>query len=188
MPLNIKWRDWGKWGMILAIIINFVICGLWHGANWTFVIWGFYNGLLFIPIILSGAMFKKTKISISRCGLPTPKVFFKMLLTFILVTIGIIFFRAENISQAFSYIGNLFSGSLFSLDIGEYSVGRIKVLLSVLMIITILIVEWFGRDKEHALFELGIKQKWVRYLFYYFILFLILVYKGSEQQFIYFQF
>ena len=188
MPLNVKWRDWGKWGMILAIIINFVICGLWHGANWTFVIWGFYHGLLFIPIILSGAMFKKNKITINRWGLPTPKVFGKMALTFCLVTVGLIIFRAGNISQASGYITRLFSSSLFSLDIGEYSVGRIKVLLSVVMIIVLLSVEWFGRDKEHALSGLGIKQKWVRYIFYYVLLFLVLVYKGAEQQFIYFQF
>ena len=188
MPLNIKWRDWGKWGMILAIIINFVICGLWHGANWTFVLWGFYHGLLFIPIILSGAMFKKSKITTNQWGLPAPKVFGKMLLTFFLVTVGLIIFRSESISQAFSYIANLFSSSLFSLNIGEYDVGRIKVLLSVIMILILLCVEWLGRNEEHALSKFGIKRKWLRYAFYYLILFFILVYKGTEQQFIYFQF
>ena len=188
MPLNIKWRDWGNWGMIAAIIINFVICGLWHGANWTFVLWGFYHGLLFIPIILSGSMFKKNVITVNKWKLPTLEVFGKMLLTFILVMTGLIFFRAENISEAFSYISRLFSLSLFSLDIGEYEVGRIKVLLSGVMILVLLLVEWVGRDKEHALSNFGIKQKWLRYLFYYFILFCILVYKGLEQRFIYFQF
>ena len=188
MPLNIKWRDWGNWGMIAAIIINFVICGLWHGANWTFVLWGFYHGLLFIPIILSGSMFKKNVITVNKWKLPTLEVFGKMLLTFILVMTGLIFFRAENISEAFSYISRLFSLSLFSLDIGEYEVGRIKVLLSGVMILVLLLVEWVGRDKEHALSNFGIKQKWLRYLFYYFILFCILVYKGSDQRFIYFQF
>jgi D-alanyl-lipoteichoic acid acyltransferase DltB (MBOAT superfamily) len=188
MPLNIKWRDWGNWGMILAIIINFVICGLWHGANWTFILWGFYHGLLFIPIILSGAMFKKTKITTIRWGLPAPKVFGKMLLTFVLVTIGLIMFRAENISQAFSYISRLFSTSMFSINIGEYEVGKSKLLLSFIMILVLIVVEWFGKNEEHALRNFGIKQKWLRYLFYYFLLFCILVYKGSEQQFIYFQF
>ena len=188
MPLNIKWRDWDKWGMILAIIINFVICGLWHGANWTFVLWGFYHGLLFIPIILSGAMFKKTKITTNQWGLPTLKVFGKMLFTFFLVMIGIIIFRAESISQAFSYITRLFSSSLFSINIGEYEVGKIKVVLSFCMILVLLCVEWFGRNGEHALSGIEINQKWLRYAFYYVILFFILVYKGTEQQFIYFQF
>ena len=188
MPLNIKWRNWGKWGMIFAIIINFMICGLWHGANWTFVLWGFYHGLLFIPIILSGAMFKKNKITTKRWGLPTPKMFGKMLITFTLVTLGLILFRAENISQALSYITRLFSTSLFSLDIGVYDVGRSKVLLSFIMILILICVEWFGKNEEHALCNIGINKKWLRYLFYYFILFCILVYKGSEQQFIYFQF
>ena len=188
MPLNIQWRDWGNRGMILAIIINFVICGLWHGANWTFVLFGLYHGLLFIPIILSGSMFKKTKITVNQWKLPTLKVFGKMLLTFFLVTMGLIVFRADSISQAFSYITRLFSTSLFSINIGEYDVGRIKVLLSFIMILVLLCIEWFGRDKEHALSNFGIKQKWLRYAFYYFILFCILFYKGTEQQFIYFQF
>jgi len=188
MPLNIKWRDWGKWGMILAIIINFVVCGLWHGANWTFVVWGFYNGLLFIPLILSGAMFKKNKTAINQWGLPVPKVFGRMALTFFLVTMGFIIFRADNISQAFSYIARLFSTSLFSTNIGEYHVGRIKVLLSFIMVLFLLCLEWFGKNNEFALSNLGIKQKWLRYLLYYFILYCILVYKGFEQQFMYFQF
>jgi D-alanyl-lipoteichoic acid acyltransferase DltB (MBOAT superfamily) len=188
MPLNIKWRDWGKSGTILAIIINFVICGLWHGANWTFVLWGFYHGLLFIPIILLGTMFKKTKITTNRWGIPTITVFGRMALTFFLVMIGLIIFRSENISQAFNYIARLFSSSLFSIDIGEYAAGRVKVLLSFIAILVLLCVEWLGKNGEHALSNLGIKQKWLRYVFYYFILFFILVYKGAEQQFIYFQF
>jgi len=188
MPLNVKWRDWGKWGMIFAIIINFTICGLWHGANWTFVVWGFYHGLLFIPIILSGAMFKKTKITTNQWNLPSFKVFVKILLTFCLVTLGLIIFRAESISHAFSYITRLFSPSLFSLNIGEYDVGRIKVIISFIMILILLAIEWSGRNGEHALSGLNIKQKWIRYSLYYFIIYCILVYKGGEQQFIYFQF
>jgi len=188
MPLNIKWRNWGNGGVILAIIITFVICGAWHGANWTFVLFGLYHGLLFIPVILSGAMFKKNKITTNRWGLPTPLVFGKMLLTFCLVTIGLIIFRSDSISQAFNYIARLFSMSLFSLNIGEYDVGRIKVLLSVVMIFVLLCIEWRGRNGEHALSGLGIKQKWLRYALYYFILFCVLVYKGAEHPFIYFQF
>lgn len=188
MPLNVKWRNWGNLGMILAIVINFVICGLWHGANWTFVLFGFYNGLLFIPVILTGSMYKKPKITVNQWGLPVPKVFGKILLTFFLVMMGLIVFRSENISQTFSYITRLFSSSLFSLNFGEYGVGRIKVLLSFIMILVLLCIEWFGRDKEYALSCLGIRQKWIRYALYYFILFCILVYSGAEQQFIYFQF
>jgi D-alanyl-lipoteichoic acid acyltransferase DltB (MBOAT superfamily) len=188
MPLNIKWRDWGKWGMILAIVINFVICGLWHGANWTFVFWGFYHGLLFIPVILSGAMFKKNKITTTRLGLPTLRVLGKMLLTFSLVTIGLIIFRADNISHAFSYISHLFSSSLFSINFGEYEAGRIKVLLSFVVILVLLGIEWFGRNGDYALSDLWSRHKWLRYALYYFILFCVLVYKGAEYRFVYFQF
>ncbi|KAA6306840.1 Peptidoglycan O-acetyltransferase, partial [termite gut metagenome] len=47
MPLNIKFRSIGKWGTIVAIIITFVLVGLWHGANWTFAVFGLYHGLLY---------------------------------------------------------------------------------------------------------------------------------------------
>ncbi|MCL1937499.1 MAG: MBOAT family protein, partial [Candidatus Azobacteroides sp.] len=76
----------------------------------------------------------------------------------------------------------------FSINIGEYEVGKIKVVLSFCMILVLLCVEWFGRNGEHALSGIEINQKWLRYAFYYVILFFILVYKGTEQQFIYFQF
>jgi len=188
MPLNIKWRDWGNWGTIAAILVTFTLIGLWHGDNWKFVTFGLYHGLLYIPLILTGMMSKKTKITINKWGLPVPKVFGRIVLTFVLVTIGLIIFRADNLSQAFSYISRLFSMSLFSINIGEYEVGKSNVLLSFIMILFLIFVEWFNKNEEHTLCNLGIKQKWLRYLFYYFILFCILVYKGSEQQFIYFQF
>ena len=59
-PLNFQFRRWGKVGVILAIIINMMVVGLWHGANWKYILFGLYHGLLFVPLILSGAFMKKT--------------------------------------------------------------------------------------------------------------------------------
>ena len=62
-PLSIAFRDYGKWGLTFAIIINFTIIGIWHGPNWTYVLFGFLHGCYFIPLILRGTMNKKNKIA-----------------------------------------------------------------------------------------------------------------------------
>jgi len=97
MPLNIKFRDLDKWGSILAIIINLVLVGLWHGANWTFALFGLYHGLLFVPLMLSGSFFKKSK---TKSGLPAFGSVLKMILTFCLVSLGLILFRSASVKEA----------------------------------------------------------------------------------------
>jgi D-alanyl-lipoteichoic acid acyltransferase DltB (MBOAT superfamily) len=180
MPLNVKWRNAGQWGMIGAIIVNFVICGLWHGANWTFVLWGFYHGLLFIPLILSGKMFKKTKIGIWKYNLPNFKTFGGMLLTFLLVTLGLVVFHSDTIGQAFDYLAHIASASLFSMPLYR------KILLLPALLI---LIEWKQRDKEFALQIDGIKSFAVRLLIYYVLIFSVILFSVTDaNKFIYFQF
>ena len=186
-PLNFQFRRWGKAGMILAIIINMMVVGLWHGANWTFVVFGLYHGLLFVPLILSGAFMKKTQLTINRIGLPVLKDFGWMLLTFALVTFGMIIPRAESIGQAWGYICGMIDKSLFSipwLKTRDYYIP--KVVFSFIM----LVVEWLQRGKEHGL-ELGYDRRytWLRFLLYFTILIITWVYsEPGETTFIYFQF
>jgi D-alanyl-lipoteichoic acid acyltransferase DltB (MBOAT superfamily) len=181
MPLNIRWRNWGKWGMILAIVITFIIIGLWHGAQWTFVLFGLYHGLLYIPLILSGAMFKKTKIETTKYGFPRLKTFGKMLLTLILVSLGLIIFRAETIPQAFDYMAGICSLSLFSFPDG----GKVAILYPVILII----IEWLQREKEYGLQINNIKNPVLRIGIYYLIILAIIYLSVTEKpEFIYFQF
>ena len=98
MPLNIRFRNMEKWGSILAIIVTFVLIGLWHGAAWTFALFGLYHGLLYIPLMLSGAFFKKSKKA--KCGLPPLTSVLKMLRTYLLVALGLILFRSANLNEA----------------------------------------------------------------------------------------
>ncbi|KAA6323559.1 Peptidoglycan O-acetyltransferase [termite gut metagenome] len=181
MPLNIKFRDIGKWGPILAIIITFVLIGLWHGANWTFAVFGLYHGLLYIPLMLSGSFFKKSKLKTNRYGLPTLGDASKMLLTFLLVTFGLIIFRAENIAQAWDYLCRMFSSSLFTFpDRGRSPIVYIIILLA---------VEWFQRDKQHALqIENVVKYRIIRWSIYSLIVLYTITNAGDQAEFIYFQF
>jgi len=185
MPLNVKWRDWGKWGMIAAIIVNFLICGFWHGANWTFVVWGFYHGLLFIPLILSGAMYKKKKLETYQWGFPKFNVLFNILLTFGLVTLGNILFRADSLKEAFEYMGGIVNLHSFF----HVSIEKALLLRCVLLIPCMVIVEWIGRKDQFGLEKLGTTWNPVlRHAMYYTIALLLLLAIRQNQVFIYFQF
>jgi D-alanyl-lipoteichoic acid acyltransferase DltB (MBOAT superfamily) len=188
MPLNIKFRNLGNSGIILAIIINMLAVGIWHGANWTFVLFGLYNGLLFIPLILSGSIFKKKKLKTNKYGFPTITDFSKIVGTFLLVTIGLVIFRAENIGQFLEYFSSIFDFSLPSLD--DFSgTGMRSAIAPILFALVLFVIEWIYKDSEYPLAQLGIKWKSpLRYAMYYAIILAIFWFGGEEQQFIYFQF
>lgn len=186
MTLNITFRNLGKWGIAMAAMINLFLIGLWHGANWTFVCFGIYHGLLFIPLIASGAFGKNKKLKANDYGLPFLKDFGKMLSTYVLFAIGLIIFRAENISQAYHFIYSLCTNGLtgdFSID----NYGKLYILFGLFL----LAVEWIQRKEEHALqlqnYRIFSKQP-VRFALYLIIILLIITFTGRSQAFIYFQF
>lgn len=190
-PLSFILRKYKKSGLIISIVLTFFIVGLWHGANWTFVIWGFYQGVLYIPLIFSGLMFNKEKIVVNKIGLPSLKSFGKMALTFSLVTIGLIIFRSENIGQAWVYIVDILYGlPQKSSYIQTYNLLYWEIGYTIpLLLFLFIIIEWWGRDQEYATAKFGLR--WViplRWAMYLTIIILILLYSGKEQQFIYFQF
>jgi alginate O-acetyltransferase complex protein AlgI len=179
-PLSISFRDYGNFGLMLAIIINFTLCGIWHGANWTYVLFGFLHGCYFIPLILRGTMNKKKKISHDKL-LPSLKEFLNMLGTFTLVMLTLVIFRADSIVMAFQYLVRLFSPTLFTIP---------EMHLNPLLFILIMfVVEWLQRDKEFGLQINGIKRPAFKLLIYYGVLFTILVWGNfGVKEFIYAQF
>lgn len=146
-PLSIKFRDYGKTGLALAIIINFTICGIWHGANWTYVLFGFLHGCYFIPLIIKGTMNKKTKKGKASL-LPSFLEFRNIAATFIIVMLTNVVFRADSISHAADYFKHIFSLSLFTAPV----LANITSTVTILVISVIaLFVEWMQRNKEHGL-------------------------------------
>lgn len=185
-PLNIAFRNLENLGIILAIIINFVLIGLWHGANWTFALFGLYHGILYIPLIITGAFGKKKKLKPGFKGLPKMKDFAKMILTFLLVAFGLILFRADNINDALLYISGILTSSIISMPL--VLIGKITMLL----IAMLLILEWYQRDKEYPL-QMNANyiksKKWLPYVLDYIIIGAIIMFGNFESnQFIYFQF
>ena len=186
MPLNIAFRNIGNTGIILAAMINLTLIGLWHGANWTFGVFGFYHGLLFIPLIISGAFGKNKKLKENSHGLPFLKDFGKMCLTFCLWALSLVFFRADNISQAFGFMYSMLTNGLSGASIID-TYGKLYILFGLML----LAIEWIQRKQEHALqlqnFHF-LSQRSIRYALYLFIILLIITFTGKSQAFIYFQF
>lgn len=181
MPLNIAFRERGSLGVIFACIINLVVIGLWHGANWTYGVFGLYHGLLFIPLVYLGSFGKKKKLKPGIYGLPQLNDFFKMLFTFLLVSFGLILFRAPDVSCALSFIGIVLSSSLISAP---------SLLLPKIIILSIpllILCEWLFRDKEHPLQDVHMRMP-IRWSLYLILIIVILYFKGEQTAFIYTQF
>nr|WP_159799746.1 MBOAT family O-acyltransferase [Flavobacterium sp. MK4S-17] len=164
---------------IRNVFIVFVLSGFWHGANWTFIIWGILHFLYFLPLLLLN---RNRKINEDNKNLPDIKTLANIIITFIMVTFAWIFFRAENINHAFSYISGIFSGSFFS-------VPELFPKTLLLTIAIFVVLEWRARNNEIALDSILHRTPlFLRYAVYYFILFLVFYYSSEQRQFIYFQF
>lgn len=171
---------------IRNVFVIFIVSGFWHGANWTFIVWGALNAIYFLPLLLA----KKNRTYLGSIAqdrvLPSLRESFQMLTTFGLTVFAWIFFRAESIGHSMSIISKIFSSSLFSLPAFE---GKRHALETLLLIMFFLIIEWNGREEQYATAQLGLKwRKPVRYAMYYSIFIALFWFGGKEQQFIYFQF
>ena len=177
-PITINRRSWGIMSVHFSLFVTFVVIGLWHGANWTFIIFGILQGLwLSLDII--------TRKSRKRLKKIIPAIIYdniSMLITFSFFSFSMIFFKANNIQTAIHYISRLSSASFIS----KSQVLSTKLILGILIFI---FVEWIQRDKQHALQIENIKvPSVVRWGIYYSIVLVIIMFGSTQQEFIYFRF
>ena len=162
--------------------IIFIVSGFWHGANWTFIVWGALNAIYFLPLLLSNRNRNNMSIIAEGRMLPSIKELIAVFSTFFLTVLAWIFFRSSDVSQAFSILNEIFSLSLFSLPMLLP-----KSVFALLFFF--LVLEWIGRRGQYGLERFGLKWKPIfRHGMYYCLIVLILWFGGSEQEFIYFQF
>jgi alginate O-acetyltransferase complex protein AlgI len=176
----------GVWSKVRNTFVIFLISGFWHGANWTFIVWGLLNAIYIMPSIL----FKTNRTNLdtvaSGKNFPSINEFIQMSSTFILTVFAWIFFRCSSVNQSFNYIAKIFSTSIFSVP--YYKKGT-QSLIVIFLVILFIILEWNGREQAYAIKKAYYSRKrWVRWLFYYVIIIIIFLFAGSNQQFIYFQF
>jgi D-alanyl-lipoteichoic acid acyltransferase DltB (MBOAT superfamily) len=172
----------GTWMKIRNTFIIFLVSGFWHGANWTFIIWGLLNAVFIMPSIIFNTNRNNLDTVAKGKHLPSIKEFFSILVTFTLTVLTWVFFRAQNLTYAISYLRSVFSESLFTIP-------QIKPVSVLLFIMVFILIEWFGKERNYALENFGFRwPRIVRRVFYYVLVILIISFSGNEQEFIYFQF
>jgi alginate O-acetyltransferase complex protein AlgI len=170
------------WQKIRNIFVIFIVSGFWHGASWTFIIWGALNAIYFLPSMLMNRNRKYIGSVAAGRLLPNIREIVQISSTFFLTMIAWVFFRAESLSHAIRYIDGIFRKSLFSYPEADFK--NIVLFIAILMI-----AEWFQREKQHG-FSFGDVRllKVVRWGIYYGTILLIIKFGGTQQEFIYFQF
>ncbi len=177
LPLSFSFRSLKKVGICLAIIINFMVVGIWHGANWNYLIYGIYHGLLFVPLVIFGSINTSSDVKVNRFGLPVFTDFIKMFITFICVSFGMIIFRSTNIDIFNSILGR-FCHNLISLpDMGMKTMWFLVALM--------IVIEWVQRKKEFGLDLSEVKNVMIRWSIYFIFIAIIYAFGGGEQHFIY---
>lgn len=172
----------GKWQALRNTLIIFIVSGFWHGANWTFVVWGAFHALLFLPLLIGKRNRKFTNTVAENKFLPSPLELFQMLSTFLLVVVGWVFFRANTIVNAFDYLNGMIQFGTFR------AVYRMFQLKEFWFVFTLILIEWIQRNNQHGLYLNGIKSSFIRKLIYLSIIIMIVLYTGKNESFIYFQF
>lgn len=172
----------GQWKTIRNTFVIFLVSGLWHGANWTFVAWGAYHACLFVPLILLGKQKRFGKSTVAENHwYPSITEVFQMGSTFVLAVFGWIIFRATDIHHAWDYIMTMFQTATVYYPLGNH--------ITIFFYIAILLlVEWFARKQQHPFAYIPIKWRWLRMLFYVAFFVWIIVNRGNQAVFIYFQF
>lgn len=168
------------------VVIIFLISGLWHGANWTFVFWGAVHSLMYIPVFLMNSNRKYLNTSIAENSLfPSLKELVQVLITFILVTFSYIFFRSLTITEAFSYISQIATD--FRYESYAHPMGY-RMIDYYLLIAIFIIYEYIIRKDERRPFNF--KNPVLRFLIYALIILSTLLFydDGVNRSFIYFQF
>ena len=184
MPLSIYFRDWAKWGVMLSLVISFSIVGLWHGASWNFVIYGFINGLALCYEVLT----RKWRKKISKKIRPFIYNNLSKILTISFFSFSLIFFRANTFNDAIYVITHLFKN--IALKLGGLNMGleRKEFFIAIIGVLILELLQYIkGRGFTQE--KLNAKPVFIRWSLYYFLICSILFFANSSStQFIYFQF
>jgi D-alanyl-lipoteichoic acid acyltransferase DltB (MBOAT superfamily) len=176
----------GLWKKVRNTFIIFLVSGFWHGANWTFIVWGGLNALFFLPLLLSNRNRTNLDVVAHDRFLPSLREVFQLISTFLLTSLAWIFFRAESLTHAVDYIRGFVTQPWRM----SWFKGIEMLPALALLLVIFFSVEWIGRRHDHPLREWqAIRQRGVRWGLYILLVFLIGLFMPAEESpFIYFQF
>lgn len=172
------------WMKVRNTFIIFLVSGFWHGANWTFIVWGGLNAMYFLPLLL----LKRNRINLGAVAegriIPTPEDLFQMGTTFFLTVIAWVFFRSQNLSNALEYLGKMITVTEYEMPDFE---GKVLAIYIIALLILQIILDWQARTYQHAL-QISMTKFKRGLLYFIFVTLLILNISNVESDFIYFQF
>ena len=184
----------GRWKAVRNVLIVWGISGLWHGANWTYVCWGLYHGTLLAIYNVLGINTKyKHVVAAERC-LPSLREAVQMVLTFLLVAIGLVIFRASTMHDAIGYLQGMCSPSLLELTATLEALQEVILQMYIIIpaIVILTLSEWVNRRQDHVMQFAGggfvARHAWVRYAIYVGLLIMIFGMSVTKSEFIYFRF
>ena len=176
----------GKWRTIRNTMIIFLLSGLWHGADWSFVAWGAYHGLLLVLLILLNRNTKYEHVVAYEKWYPSLKELGLMMMVFVLATFGWMMFRADNMTQFVDYTARMCSADILSIPKLQ---GNTILFMNIALMF---VVEWFMRRQKHGFDFQQRSDKPLytatRYTIYTLVFILILLFGGHTENFIYMYF
>jgi alginate O-acetyltransferase complex protein AlgI len=137
-PVSLALRNLRKYGIALAILITFLVSGFWHGAKWTFVVWGLVNGLLFIPYVIKGRLMQRAGVVAAGRWLPSLREGLQILMVFSLWTLTLVFFRADSMAVAVGYFKAM----------ATHWRGPILFKTGIVYVVILLALDWLNRYDE----------------------------------------
>jgi D-alanyl-lipoteichoic acid acyltransferase DltB (MBOAT superfamily) len=158
-PMSFMLRKRGKWGVMISIIVSFLIVGIWHGASWGYLLFGFLHGLYFVPLVLKGGSFQ------SKSKATSWKRLTNTLMTIMLVALTSLFFRTVSLNQTFLELGRMFSFLSFDVNRAIFQGATFKVYW--VLIVASFVIEYWNRNQEHGLevSRLSAAGRWAVYGF-----------------------
>ncbi|MDA8696126.1 MBOAT family protein [Flavobacteriales bacterium] len=181
-PMAFAWRKFKKTGVMAAVLLTFLISGLWHGSDWKFVLWGAIHGVAFVPYILAqkrpGTLFSSHKHARKEFELPNLKELRLMALPIGVNLIAWIFFRADSITHGWDYISAMTRWNSIHQVIFDHC--------ALAAGFVVLIIDWVHQNDERN--PLSRFPYWVRWTLYPLIFWFVLRNLANPSSFIYFQF
>ena len=176
----------GTWMKIRNTFIIFLVSGFWHGANWTFIVWGGLNALYFLPLLLLKRNRTNLGVVAEERLLPSLVEIWKIGTTFFLTILAWVFFRSKSVLHGVNFLSGIFNNSI--LNIPDFS-GK-KRAIEIIFLIALMMTCEFIQRKEVFTFDLTrTKNQYVRLILYFLIVLTIFIFQqGKKQEFIYFQF
>jgi alginate O-acetyltransferase complex protein AlgI len=183
-PFIIKFRQLGALASVFGIFISFFIIGIWHGANWTFVLLGLLQGIAIVSefyskrirFILSGKFHKMVVNTFSR------------LFVFFFFSFSLIFFFSNSLNDSWYYISHLFADIKINFDGVGLNTDKPRFLLACMCFLVIFIFEIYNENGQNTLSVFLNKPRWVRWIGYYLCIFLIYFSNSRTETFVYMKF